>query len=63
LLLRRGVARALDPQRGAPHAPTGTSRDLLALPDDPVIAAWMSALVSESSRERQYGSTGYEVRK
>jgi hypothetical protein len=54
LLLRRGVARTLDPQRGAPRPPTGTSRDLLALPDDPVIAAWMSALVSESSRERQY---------
>lgn len=48
LLLRRGVARRLEdvPARSRPALPPGTSLDRLALPDDPVLAAWLTALVA-----------------
>ena len=57
VMLRRGVARALDPASAARPAPTGTSRDLLVLPDDPVMSAWVSALVEESRPAQNSGSS------
>lgn len=42
LLLRRGVATRLDPS--ASDSPPGTTLDLLAIPDDPAVGAWMRAL-------------------
>ena len=48
LLVERGIARALDRPElpGAEPVPAGAAAELLAIPADPVLRAWLTALAS-----------------
>ncbi|HEX8392397.1 MAG TPA: hypothetical protein VF665_08590, partial [Longimicrobium sp.] len=51
LLLRRGVARRLDPSASDPLP--GTTLELLAVPDDPAVGGWLRALADAAQMARR----------